>query len=116
MVPLDLALGWGRMSDSSVLEKLKIDQARRKYFWRTNHLPIPKHEISLCSANMHIIPANDLVLSTLKKIRQGQIIRFSGYLVQIRDEAGRKWASSLTRKDVGPGSCELVWVEKIQLP
>ncbi len=115
LVPLDLALGWGKMSDSSVLEKLKINQSGRKYYWSSKQIPIPENEISLCSANMHIIPANDFILSTLKKIRKGHIVRLSGFLVQIQDEKGRKWASSLTRQDVGKGACELVWVQNIHL-
>ena len=32
--PVDLALGWGRMSDSEVLAGLKVSQSNRFYFWR----------------------------------------------------------------------------------
>lgn len=115
MVPLDLALGWGRMSDSAVLEKIKISQSGRKYYWKSKKMLIPKKEISTCSANMHIIPADEQILKILKKIKKGHVLNFSGYLVKIRDKKGRKWGSSLVRTDVGNGACELVWVEKIEL-
>ena len=115
MVPLDLALGWGKMSDSSILEKIKISQSGRKYYWRSKRMPIPKKEISTCSANMHIIPADEQVLKSLKKIKKGHVLNCKGYLVKIRDQKGRRWASSLTRKDVGNGACELVWIEEVEL-
>jgi hypothetical protein len=115
IVPLDLALGWGRMSDSAVLEKIKIWQSNRKYYWKSKHMPIPQKEISTNSANMHIIAANEQVLQKLKKIKKGHVLSFTGYLVKIRSKSGKKWASSLTRGDVGNGACELVWVEQINL-
>jgi len=34
LVPVDLALGWGVMSDSAVLEKLSITQGGRFYHYR----------------------------------------------------------------------------------
>ena len=78
-------------------------------------MPIPQKEISTNSANMHIIAANEQVLQKLKKIKKGHVLSFTGYLVKIRSKSGKKWASSLTRGDVGNGACELVWVEQINL-
>ncbi|MCF6264860.1 MAG: hypothetical protein L3J24_14910 [Xanthomonadales bacterium] len=54
--PIDLALGWGNMSDESVLEKIKISQSGRFYRWRVKSFPIPRREIETHSANMHLIP------------------------------------------------------------
>jgi hypothetical protein len=60
--PVDLALGWGRMSEDEILKNIDISQSARFYSWRVKELPIPKKEISSHSANMHLIPAK--VLST----------------------------------------------------
>lgn len=109
--PVDLALGWGPMSDEAVLDHLDISQSRRFYRWQARTLPIPRQEISRNSANMHLIPATDEVRAALLKVRPGEIVRFSGYLVQIRADDGWYWRSSLTRNDVGGGACEVVWVE-----
>lgn len=43
LVPVDLALGWGAMSDSSVLEKLSISQSGRFYFYRWKNEPPARH-------------------------------------------------------------------------
>ena len=57
LVPTDLALGWGPMSDSSVLKRLHITQSGRWYEY-TYRLPppIPIAEIVSHSASMHLIP------------------------------------------------------------
>ena len=77
--PIDLALGWGRMSDEKVLEAIDISQSGRWYHWRTDNFPIPRREIETHSANMHMIPANDSVLQQLKRVREGELVSINGY-------------------------------------
>ncbi len=113
--PVDLALGWGPMSDSAVLEKIDIEQGHRWYSWNTESFPIPRREIETHSANMHMIPANQTVAKRLKSVRPGQIIKLQGHLVEARRNDGWRWKSSLTRKDTGNGACELIWVESLEL-
>jgi hypothetical protein len=43
--PTDLALGWGRMSDSTVLRDIDISQSGRCCYWQTRAFPIPRREI-----------------------------------------------------------------------
>jgi hypothetical protein len=43
--PVDLALGWGRMSDESVVDRIEIWQSGRWYRWQTDAFPIPRDEI-----------------------------------------------------------------------
>jgi hypothetical protein len=111
--PIDLALGWGPMSDQAVLDHLDISQARRFYFWQADRMPLSRNDISHHSSNMHMIPANDDVRDALLKVRTGELVRFAGYLVQVRGNDGFRWRSSMKRTDVGNGACELVWVEEI---
>jgi hypothetical protein len=113
--PLDLALGWGRMSDEAVLQQIDISQSGRWYRWRTPKYPIPRREIETHSANMHMIPADDYVEDALDDVREGQVIELSGQLVAARAEDGWHWTSSLTREDTGARSCELVFVERVRI-
>ncbi|MCZ6822647.1 MAG: hypothetical protein O7F10_06835, partial [Deltaproteobacteria bacterium] len=114
--PIDLALGWGPMSDESVLKDIKISQSGRFYHWRATRLPIPARVISSHSANMHLIPANDEVDRVMKnETRKGSIVQISGYLVSISAEDGWRWRSSLSPKDAGKGACELVWVKQMKV-
>lgn len=110
LAPTDLALGWGRMSDSAVLEKVDISQAIRFYHWQVTEFPIPEREIIESSANMHLIAADDDVARSIARTRVGDIVSLDGYLVRANGPRGYTWTSSLTRSDSGDGACELVWV------
>lgn len=111
--PVDLALGWGPMSDQANLDAIDISQSRRFYYWRSSRMPLPRRVIAEHSANMHLIPADDAVREALLRVRAGEVVRFRGYLVDVRASDGWRWRSSRTRKDVGGGACELVWVEEL---
>ena len=111
LVPIDLALGWGRMSDSAVLDKVDISQSGRFYFWHVDAFPIPEREIIDSSANMHLIAADRGVARDIARTRVGDVVDFDGYLVEIDWPDGSKARSSLTRSDSGAGACEIVWVE-----
>ncbi|HEX4846434.1 MAG TPA: hypothetical protein VFV26_09465, partial [Geothrix sp.] len=113
--PVDLALGWGPMSDSRVLDAFRIDQRDRWYFWRATQMPIQEGEVIRHSANMHMIPASEAIGRRLKAARVGQVVRLKGKLVRADGRDGWHWASSLTRADTGDGSCEVIWVESVQV-
>jgi len=113
LAPVDLALGWGRMSDSDVLSKIEISQGNRFYHWHVDAFPIPRREIETSSANMHMIPADNLVRHELDQVRPGEIIHLEGFLVDASRADGWYWHTSMTREDTGDGACELVYVESI---
>ena len=113
LIPEDLALGWGRMSDSAVLASIKITQSDRFYYWHVEQFPIPRREIETSSANMHLIPADTGVKRELEQVRVGQVVHFEGFLVDASRPGGWRWKTSMTRDDVGAGACELVYVEQL---
>jgi len=113
--PVDLALGWGKMSDESVVDFIRISQSGRWYRWRVEEFPIPKREIETHSANMHIIPADKDIKKKLSRVRKGDIIKLKGSLVRVDAKDGWHWVSSLTRTDAGGHACEVIWVEKFRI-
>ena len=115
LAPVDLVLGWGRMSDSAVLEKIKISQSQRFYFWRVDEFPIPREEIEQSSANMHMIPASAAIAADLRRVRPGQVVELQGWLVEARSSDGWSWRSSLSRSDTCPGACELIYVKSLRI-
>ena len=116
LVPTDLALGWGRMSDSAVLSRIQLAQGGRWWRWYSERLPIPIDEINRSAANMHMIPANDGVAAQLERVREGDVVELHGYLVEVSRARDRwHWESSLSRTDTGKGACELVWVESLRI-
>lgn len=115
--PTDLALGWGRMSDSAVLDQLQIEQSSRwyTYRWGKDGPPIPPDEIIRSSSNMHMIPADQTVAATLRRVRPGDLVHLRGELIQAKRSDGDVWRSSLSRTDTGDGACEVVWVQSLDV-
>ncbi len=112
--PLDLALGWGAMSDQAVLDRMKITQSMRFYFFEyQNPPPIPQGEIIRQSSNMHIIPADDAIEAACQSLRAGELVRLVGKLVEASGPEIASWRSSLRRDDTGNGACEIFLVERV---
>jgi len=115
IVPVDVALGWGAMSDTKVLDGLRMWQEGRFYFYAWREAPpIDPQIITKSSANMHLIPSTEYVEQEIKKLRKGQIVDLRGYLVRINFPDGSDAKSSLAREDSGAGACEIMWVQSIQ--
>ncbi len=117
IAPYDLAVGWGPMSDSRVLDQLEITQMGRFFYWRMRDaatFPLPVRDLIASAAQIHAIPADDRVGAALARIRRGQVVTLHGFLVDVRGPHGFTWTSSLTRDDTGDGACEIMWIESIE--
>lgn len=114
LAPIDLAVAWGPVSDSLLLDKLTIRQGGRFYFfsWKGD-APAAPSVITEHSANIHVIPANKYISDEVMKLRKGDLITLNGYLVRANFKDGSDWKSSLTRTDSGNGACELMLVESL---
>jgi len=113
--PVDLALGWGPMSDPEIIEQFSIRQSNRFYYWQTDDFPIPRQDVISHSGNMHLIPTSPAVEEKMKDVQSGQKVKFKGYLVRVDMDSGWHWVSSLTRKDSGGGACEIVLVDDLSI-
>ena len=113
--PFDLALGWGPMSDQSVIDRFDISQRNRWYHWYSDNLPIPRKMVELNSANTHIIPKDEELEDKFDKVYKGSLIEMKGYLIKVTAADGWHWISSLRRDDTAGGSCELLWVEDLKI-
>lgn len=111
---LDLAMGWGAMQDPDVLSHIKVSQRNRWYFWSAKKLPIPRRNIELHSANIHIIAANDQVSRQLADVATDDQIRLQGDLVEVVAEDGWRWRSSLSRADTGQSACEVLLLHHLE--
>lgn len=113
--PVDLALGWGAMSDSSLLENLRISQSGRWFYVYWQNVNVDVNQVMTHSANTHILPANADIARRVKNVRRDDIVHLQGYLVQVTKRDGFLWRSSLSRGDTGDGSCEVLWVTSVEV-
>jgi hypothetical protein len=116
LVPEDLALGWGPMSDNRILRAIDISQSNRFYYWRAQQSSaLPRESIITHSANTHVIPQNKMIARQLSRLQPGQVVTLSGELVDgVRDD-GRWIKTSMVRDDTGAGACEVLLVTDVAL-
>lgn len=112
--PVDLALGWGPMSDEVVLDQLDISQGDR-FVYAIPHgpLPISRTLFQLTFSNFHVIPANPQIERELKSLRRGEVVRLAGLLVDVARPGAARWRSSLARTDSGAGACEILFATQL---
>ncbi|HET9445380.1 MAG TPA: hypothetical protein VFO35_03930 [Steroidobacteraceae bacterium] len=112
VAPLDIAVGWGPMSDSAVLADLEVWQSGRFYFWQyEDEPPIPRRDIETHSANWHLVPADSSVWNKLRSLRVGDVVKLDGKLVNLENPDVGSRTTSLSREDTGAGACEIIYVE-----
>jgi hypothetical protein len=116
LVPEDLALGWGAMSDNRVLKAFNIEQSARFLTWRPlGRPPISREDVIAHSSNNHVIPADPSVGRELARLRVGEVVHLTGFLVDgVRDD-GASVRTSLSRTDTGAGACEVMLVETVEV-
>ena len=114
IAPVDLAVGWGKLSDPEVLKQIYFRQNNRFLYWRVGEFPIPRKELEHSTTNIHIIPANDSVEARVRDLKRGELIKLKGYLVDAKTGNNDVWQTSRSREDSGDGACEILLVEAIE--
>lgn len=116
LVPVDLALAWGKASQPSWVKHLRVTQADRLYRWSfPRGTSLIQRDVEVSSANMHMMPASPEVAEKIKTLGRGDVVRISGYLVNITGEEEFSWMTSLVRTDTGLGACEIILVESVEI-
>ena len=115
--PLDLALGWGPISQADNVNALKIGQAFRYYHWRISgedqhRQQLPLRVIETHSANTHCVPATEWVREDLLSIKRHDLVTLKGYLIRAV-KGKRSYNSSMLRTDTGGGACEVLYVTEV---
>jgi hypothetical protein len=115
LMPYDIAVGWGPMSDQAVLDRLRITQANRFFFYEYQ-LPAPLSPADLAAhaTNLHLIASTPALADRIARTCTGDLVLISGLLVDVRKPGGPLIRTSLSRTDSGPGACEIIWVDDFQ--
>jgi hypothetical protein len=115
--PIDLALGWGELSSKKVDRWIDWSQSGRWYFYQwSGDSPYKADFIKDHSANVHIIPSTENLKSAVLRLHSNEIVLLEGLLVNVDGSRGGEnywWHTSLSRKDNGDGSCELLYLKRL---
>lgn len=117
--PVDFLLGWGRITLEPNLSGIAYSQDGRwgNTRFRYDEIDIKPREISLSTANTHMIPefGNREIKSRILRARRGDVLTMRGYLVRVdSNEDGWFWESSRSRRDWGNRACEIFYVTDIE--
>jgi hypothetical protein len=115
IMPIDVALAWGKLAKDEYIEQMSVSQGRRWYYWRTDTLFMPVKDISAHSSNHHLIASNDDIASKIASLDPNDIVVLKGVLVDVNMPNGGKIETSLSRKDTGAGACEVLFVNSIDV-
>jgi hypothetical protein len=120
LVPFDLALGWGMLSEPIADQWIRWWQADRWYFYHyqppTAGMQLPAHYIRDHSANVHIIPATPALEAAIRQLERNDVVLMQGLLVDMAAvQAGQSVAfrTSLSRTDANANSCEIFYVTQL---
>ena len=119
LAPFDLALAWGDLALPENNRQVKYEQYSRWYRFKVE----PDSSLSIDyiykhSANTHLIPANSNVHRAIEQIQEKDVVLLEGYLVNLKGTYKNRtyfWNSSTSRADTGNGSCEVLYVKRIQI-
>jgi hypothetical protein len=116
LVPIDVAVGWGPMSDTRILDALTLSMGNRFFFYEWENEPPLSDEVILRNvSNNHMIAANDHVRGVIADLRPGHLAYFRGYLVDAVKAGEGNWITSRRRDDRGNGACEILYVETARM-
>jgi hypothetical protein len=116
LVPWDLGLGWGVLSDEAALETVRFSQGDRFLFRRDWARRIDAREADRTSANIHVIPADSGITAAIEALPVGAIVRLKGLLVDAHHLATpRRYFTSLSRDDTGGGACEILYLTGLKV-
>lgn len=111
--PIDLLLSWDRMSDEDLLSRMLVKIDNRSYHVQMTKPPYQRGNIHEHLIMAHAIPSTDAIMDKLKQIRRGQLITFSGYIVDIENRIGTEWLSPVRDKWPARESSQWIWIEEL---
>jgi len=111
---VDLLLAWDRMSDEDLLRQMLVKINDRSYQVQMTKPPFQRGNIHENLIMAHSIPASEQISDKLKSIRRGQLIHFSGYIVNIENRTGNEWISPVRNHWPQQRSSQWIWFEDLE--
>jgi hypothetical protein len=114
----DVCVVWGEDVTNGSYQKVRFRSEEFSCYYEWSGILTPRFNPEKISNN-HLIPATPEVAAAIRAIHIGDQIRMQGLLVDYSvSRAGRDIftrRTSLTRKDTGPGACEILYVTDLSV-
>ena len=114
VAPLDIALGWGPLSDSAVLKIVDVAQTERGVLFKSYDPKLPDEQAAGYLLNVHVIAADAELTKRLGELRNGNVVRLEGWLVEAVAGDGWRWRGT-ERKESPAMPATLLWLTKLEV-
>ncbi|MHB9054272.1 MAG: hypothetical protein ACYC5F_09870 [Thermoleophilia bacterium] len=123
LIPTDLLLAWGDMTQNGVDGKLTWQQEDRhgqvSGSLGDGGVDLTQDYVIRHVSNNHLLPANSRVAAAIAGIKAGDTVRIDGRLIDVRmalnDGRVLTVNTSKSRIDQGEGACEIIYVEHLRV-
>lgn len=112
---VDLLLAWDKMSDDDLLKRMLVKIDDRSYHVQMTKPPFQRTNVHENLIMAHTIPSTERVQQKLNSIRRGQLISFSGYIVDIESRIGNEWISPVRDNWPMQRSSQWIWIDELTL-
>ena len=113
---MDLCVVWGGNADLGAYKKVSFSNNQWECHWSWSSAEAGSAFNHQEASNNHIVTDDPAIAKVLKRIRIGDQVHMTGYLVDytIANRPGAR-VSSDTRVDTGNGACEVLYVESVDI-
>jgi hypothetical protein len=114
VAPLDIALGWGPMSDTATLKLVDVAQTERDVVFQSFDPKLPDEQVTGYLLNLHVVAADPQLKERLGELRRGNLVRIEGWLVEAVSGDGWRWRGK-ARETAPEMPGTVLWVEKLEV-
>jgi hypothetical protein len=115
IAPVDFVFGWADMSDERILSQVKAPISNRNFELDVIAPPLTFEEIRNLLLFIHAVPSNEEVWEAIKNVREGQLVRFKGYFVDVHDQSDLIWKSSYNQSQKKLDNPQITWIESFSI-
>jgi len=112
--PVDVGVGWGRLSDSAVLRSLDLAQGSRELVYQIYDPSVPDTEMQASVLNLHLVPSTAELEARMKELRAGQVVSLSGFVVEVTGPDGWRWQGE-PAEPVRSVPNRVLWVVQLEI-
>lgn len=113
--PVDAIVGWNELSDSRNLDYIYYQLGERKFELDLTRPPLPVSKIYSESDLWHLIPSTSEIDKQIKSLRDGEIIKVEGLLVDVTRESDYNLTTNTTLSGSSKPNGFIIWIEDFQI-
>ncbi|MDR9419009.1 hypothetical protein [Gracilimonas sp.] len=109
--PIDAVVGWNELSDKRNLDYIYFSLNDRSFDFEVSSPPLELEKIKNKTALWHLIPATAEIDEKIKKIRNGNIIKVKGLLIDLKNGNNFNYKTETLLSSKRNKQGYILWVE-----